>query len=195
MPKVDKPIKEKLLEFLNSKNYFTDGLAFAEEKTGVNRVYLFGGCVALLALYLVVGYASGFIVALLGFVYPAYASVKAIESSDKEDDTQWLTYWVVYSTFSIGEFFSDIFLSWFPLYFLFKCMFLGWCMAPFSWNGSEVIYSRFIQPFVVKHQSEAEQLLAQATQAAKGIYDKAETEVKKVAMDHVLNDEESEKDK
>lgn len=43
MPKVDKPIKDKLIEFLNSKNYFTDGLAFAEEKTGVNRLYLFGG--------------------------------------------------------------------------------------------------------------------------------------------------------
>ena len=49
-----------------------------------------------------------------------YFRVKAIESNDKDDDTQWLTYWVVYSTFSIGEFFSDIFLSWFPLYFLFK---------------------------------------------------------------------------
>jgi len=195
MPKVDKPIKEQVIEFLNSKNYFTDALAFAEEKTGVNRLYLFGGCVALLSLYLIVGYASGFIVALLGFIYPAYASVKAIESNDKEDDTQWLTYWVVYSTFNIGEFFSDIFLSWFPLYFLFKCMFLGWCMAPFSWNGSVVIYGRFIQPFVLKHQSEAEQLLAQASQAAKGIYDQAETEVKKAAMDHVLNNEEAEKDK
>ena len=46
--------------------------------------------------------------------------VKAIESERKDDDTQWLTYWTVYSAFSIVEFFSDIFLSWFPLYFLFK---------------------------------------------------------------------------
>jgi receptor expression-enhancing protein 5/6 len=189
MVKNDKPIKEKLLDFLNSKNYFTDGLAFAESKTGVNRLYLFGGCVAVLSLYLVVGYASGFIVALLGFLYPAYASVKAIESSDKDDDTQWLTYWVVYSAFSIAEFFSDIFLSWFPLYFLFKCMFLCWCMAPFSWNGSEFIYRRFIQPFVMKHESEAEALLSQATAAAKDLYGKAESEAKKVAMDHVLGDE------
>jgi len=197
MVKVDKPIKEKIEDFLNSKNYFTDALALAEQKTGVDRKYLFGGCVAVLSLYLVVGYASGFIVALLGFLYPAYASVKAIESSDKDDDTQWLTYWVVYSSFSIGEFFSDIFLSWFPLYFLFKCMFLCWCMAPFSWNGSEFIYRRFIQPFVMKHESEAEQLISQATAAAKGIYDQAEGEVKKAVTDHVLNNDadETEKDK
>ena len=49
--------------------------------------------------------------------------VKAIESERKDDDTQWLTYWTVYSAFSIVEYFSDIFLSWFPLYFLFKVNF------------------------------------------------------------------------
>ena len=53
------------------------------------------------------------------FVY----RVKAIESTNKEDDTQWLTYWVVYAAFNIVEFFSDIFLGWFPLYFLFKVWF------------------------------------------------------------------------
>jgi len=192
MVRDDKPIKEKVVEFLNSKNYFTDGLEFVETKTGVDRLYLFSGCVAVLALYLVVGYASGFIVALLGFLYPAYASVKAIESTDKEDDTQWLTYWVVYSAFSIAEFFSDIFLSWFPLYFLFKCAFLCWCMAPFSWNGSEFIYRRFIQPFVEKHTEDAEELLSKAAGLAKDLYGKAETEAKKVAIDHVMGDSSAE---
>jgi len=183
-------VKEKLTEFLYQKNYFTDALAFLESKTGVNRLYLFGGCVVVLSLYLVVGYASGFIVALLGFLYPAYASVKAIESTQKDDDTQWLTYWVVYSAFSIIEFFSDIFLSWFPLYFLFKCIFLCWCMAPFSWNGSEFIYRKFIGPFVMKHSSEADDLLSEAAKVAKDLYGQAEKEAKKVAVDHVLGDKE-----
>lgn len=44
-------------------------------------------------------------------------SIKAIESTVKEDDTQWLTYWVVYGLFSIVEAFSDIFLFWFPFYY------------------------------------------------------------------------------
>lgn len=47
-------------------------------------------------------------------------SIKAIESSSKEDDTTWLTYWVVYGLFSIAESFSDIFLYWFPCYYLGK---------------------------------------------------------------------------
>lgn len=44
-------------------------------------------------------------------------SIKAIESNNKEDDTKWLTYWVVYGLFSVAEFFSDIFLFWFPFYY------------------------------------------------------------------------------
>ena len=48
---------------------------------------------------------------------PPSHSIKAIESSSKEDDTTWLTYWVVYGVFSIAEFSSDIFLYWFPFYY------------------------------------------------------------------------------
>lgn len=51
---------------------------------------------------------------------PVSLRVKAIESPSKEDDTKWLTYWVVYGVFSLGEFFSDIFLYWFPFYYAFK---------------------------------------------------------------------------
>lgn len=67
-------------------------------------------------------------------------SIKAIESNSKDDDTQWLTYWVVYGVFSIVEAFSDIFLSWFPFYyagkvlwpFSLQCFLFGWyCMLFF----------------------------------------------------------------
>lgn len=47
-------------------------------------------------------------------------SIKAIESPNKDDDTQWLTYWVVYGFFGVGEFFFDIVLSWFPFYYVCK---------------------------------------------------------------------------
>lgn len=55
----------------------------------------------------------------LGSLRPCYASprIKAIESPSKEDDTVWLTYWVVYGLFGLAEFFSDLLLSWFPFYY------------------------------------------------------------------------------
>ena len=47
-------------------------------------------------------------------------SCKAIDSEEKDDDTQWLTYWVVYAAFGLIEYFTDILLSWIPFYFLGK---------------------------------------------------------------------------
>lgn len=58
-------------------------------------------------------------------------SCKAIDSEDKDDDTQWLTYWVVYAAFGIIEYFTDILLSWIPFYFLAKVRSLLLPLWPF----------------------------------------------------------------
>ena len=57
--------------------------------------------------------------------YFSFSSCKAIDSEDKDDDTQWLTYWVVYAAFGIVEYFTDIILSWVPFYFLAKVNWFG----------------------------------------------------------------------
>ncbi|NXR37287.1 REEP6 protein, partial [Zosterops hypoxanthus] len=86
-------------------------------------------------------------------------SIKAIESNNKDDDTMWLTYWVVYGVFSVAEFFSDLFLHWFPFYYAGKCVFLVWCMSPVPWNGSQVIYNSVVRPFFLKHHKAMDNMM------------------------------------
>ena len=40
------------------------------------------------------------------FAYPAYCSIKALETLNEQDDKKWLTYWVVFAFFSVLEFFA-----------------------------------------------------------------------------------------
>lgn len=79
-----------------------------ETVTKVPKTYAVLGGVALFSLMVLLNLWGSLLTDLLGFVYPAYMSFKAIESKGKDDDTQWLTYWVVFGFMNVIEFFSDL---------------------------------------------------------------------------------------
>lgn len=152
--------RESLEKSLHDENQpWTCAFEWAESKTGIKRLYLFMVLIVCLAFYMVFGYAAQLLCNIIGFLYPAYRSIKALESPSKEDDTKWLTYWVVFAFFSVVEYFSNILLSWFPFYWLFKCLFHIWCFVPLENNGSIVIYNRIIRPRFLKHQEQVDNML------------------------------------
>ncbi|RWS29553.1 receptor expression-enhancing protein 5-like protein [Leptotrombidium deliense] len=111
---------KQLEEWLQQKNKVTELLDKVEKTTGVKKLYIVQGFLGFLSIYMILGHFAEFICNGVGFVYPAYASIAALESANKDDDTKWLTYWVVFAFFSVLEFFSDTLFSWFPFYWLAK---------------------------------------------------------------------------
>lgn len=82
---------------------------------------------------------------LAGFALPGYLSLKALKTKTTSDDTQLLTYWVVFASLQIVEFWSKTILYWIPAYFLFKTLFLIYIALP-STNGAELIYKTILAP-------------------------------------------------
>ena len=109
------------------------------EKAKTDPVYIVGGGAVLTLLVMYFIFGAGLLCNLCGFVYPVYASIQALETKEKGDDTQWLTYWVIYAFFGLIEHFSDVILFWVPFYFSFKLGLLIWMMLP-QQNGATFIY-------------------------------------------------------
>lgn len=122
-------------------------LDIIEEKLGVDRLYVVSGAIVVLFLGMLGAFGGSPVANLVGFIYPTYKSYKALKSEKKEDDTQWLTYWVVYSFFIVIEDFTDVLMSWIPMYYIAKIAFLYFCMSP-TFQGSSIIFHKFIEPFL-----------------------------------------------
>lgn len=80
---------------------------------------------------------------LIGIGYPTFKSFEAIKSPGSKDDTQWLTYWVVYSVYNFIETLLWVILAWIPLYGLVKVLALVWLVAP-QFQGATYLYNAFI---------------------------------------------------
>ncbi|KAK2588904.1 hypothetical protein KPH14_001762 [Odynerus spinipes] len=160
-------IKESIEKALKDESKpWTKYFALAERKTGIDRVYLFVQLVAIVAIYLLFGVGQQLVCNIIGFLYPAYCSMKALETPKKDDDTKWLTYWVVFALFTIIEFFSEFIVSIIPFYWLLKCFFYVWLMAPTEYNGSLVLYRRIVRPKFVHYQPNLDKLISTARETA-----------------------------
>ncbi|KAJ7524090.1 hypothetical protein O6H91_18G077300 [Diphasiastrum complanatum] len=86
----------------------------------------------------------------LTLLYPLYASVRAIESTRKDDDHQWLSYWIIYSFLTLFELGAEPILKWIPFWPLAKLVFACWLVLP-QFHGAAFVYERCLQPRVIRH--------------------------------------------
>jgi len=115
-----------------------------EKQAGVPKAYAVLGLGALYFFLIIFNLGGQLLTNFAGFVIPGYYSMAALFSPGSSDDTQWLTYWVVFAFFTVLESFVNI-IYWFPFYFVFKFVFLLWLALP-PFHGAQIIFRSFLAP-------------------------------------------------
>jgi receptor expression-enhancing protein 5/6 len=124
-----------------------------EEKTGHSKVYFFLGAVLLVSTFILGFGGLKLVTDLVGFLYPAYMSFKSMESSPKgvpDDATQWLTYWVIFSSLTVIEGLFTFIVNLIPFYYGIKMGLIIWLYHPKT-TGAEVIYNQIVRPKILPH--------------------------------------------
>ncbi|KAI0514365.1 TB2/DP1, HVA22 family-domain-containing protein [Xylaria bambusicola] len=124
-----------------------------EKQTAVPKVYAVIGVATLYLFFIIFNLGGQLLTNLAGFVIPGYYSLAALFSASKTDDTQWLTYWVVFSFFTVIESLISV-VYWFPFYYTFKFVFLLWLSLP-AFSGAQLIFRSFMQPMLSRYFSES----------------------------------------
>ncbi|KAJ6787579.1 hypothetical protein PWT90_00662 [Aphanocladium album] len=120
-----------------------------EKQAGVPKAYAVIGVAALYFFLIIFNLGGQLLTNFAGFVIPGYYSLAALFTETKDDDTQWLTYWVVFAFFSVIESFFNI-VYWFPFYFVFKFVFLLWLSLP-MFRGAEIVFRSFLAPTLSRY--------------------------------------------
>jgi receptor expression-enhancing protein 5/6 len=145
-----------------------------EEKTGQSKVYFFvGGVLLLFGLIYGIGGFELF-ANLIGFVYPAYMSLKALEGGKNVDGnaTQWMTYWILFCSLTLIESTFPFVTEHFKWYYLVKIVTVIYLYHPKT-NGAEMLYTSAIRPYVVPL------INGSTTPSAKPVEGEKEAEAKK----------------
>ncbi|ONH68134.1 Protein YOP1 [Cyberlindnera fabianii] len=143
-----------------------------EQASGLPRSYAIVGAGVLyfFLIFINVGGIGQLLSNIAGFVIPGYLSLKALNTESTKDDTELLTYWVVFAFLNVIEFWSKAILYWIPFYWFMKTIFLLYLSLP-QFGGAQVVYGALIKPLADKWigATPAKKVADRVDQAAEGL--------------------------
>ncbi|KAI1118198.1 TB2/DP1, HVA22 family-domain-containing protein [Nemania sp. NC0429] len=102
-----------------------------------------------------------FFASIASFLFPLFASYKALKTSDPTQLTPWLMYWSVLSCALLVESWTEFVLVWVPFYSWIRLGFLLWLVLP-STQGARVLYEGYLHPYLEENELAIEEFIASA---------------------------------
>ncbi|KAI2608037.1 TB2/DP1, HVA22 family-domain-containing protein [Hypoxylon sp. NC1633] len=95
------------------------------------------------------------------FLFPLFASYKALKTSDPAQLTPWLMYWSVLSCGLLVESWTEFILVWIPFYAYMRLFFLLYLVLPQT-QGARLLYETYLHPYLEENESAIEDFIASA---------------------------------
>ncbi|KAM3506974.1 hypothetical protein MY10362_002029 [Beauveria mimosiformis] len=102
------------------------------------------------------------------FLFPIFASYKALKTSDPAQLTPWLMYWVVFSICLLAESWVAFIVTWIPFYGYFRLLFLLYLILPQS-QGARVLYEQYVHPFLQDNEAYIDEFIANSHERLKSM--------------------------
>ncbi|KAK0644037.1 TB2/DP1, HVA22 family-domain-containing protein [Cercophora newfieldiana] len=96
---------------------------------------------------------------IASFLFPLFASYKALKTSDPGQLTPWLMYWVVLACALLVESWTEWFLVWIPFYAYIRLLFLLYLVLPQT-QGARIIYQTYVHPWLQENEGTIEDFIA-----------------------------------
>ncbi|TAQ90557.1 hypothetical protein B7494_g1132 [Chlorociboria aeruginascens] len=100
------------------------------------------------------------------FLFPVFASYKALKTSDPALLTPWLMYWVVLACALLFESWAGFILVWIPFYAWIRLGFLLYLILPQT-QGAKVLYQTHVHPFLHENEIAIDDFISSAHDRAK----------------------------
>ncbi|KAG5997750.1 hypothetical protein E4U54_002316 [Claviceps lovelessii] len=98
---------------------------------------------------------------IASFLFPIFASYKALKTSDPSQLTPWLMYWVVFSICLLVESWFSFILFWIPFYGYIRLFFFLYLILPQT-QGARVLYESKVHPFLQENENTIDEFIASA---------------------------------
>ncbi|KAI0169280.1 TB2/DP1, HVA22 family-domain-containing protein [Hypoxylon sp. FL1284] len=95
------------------------------------------------------------------FLFPLFASYKALKTSDPAQLTPWLMYWSVLSCALLVESWTEFLLVWVPFYSYLRLFFLLYLVLPQT-QGARLLYETYLHPYLEENETAIEDFIASA---------------------------------
>ncbi|KAI9683079.1 MAG: hypothetical protein M1829_005870 [Trizodia sp. TS-e1964] len=102
------------------------------------------------------------------FLFPVFASYKALKTNDPSQLKPWLMYWVVLACFLVAESWTEWAFVWFPFYAWIRAFTLLYLVLPQS-QGARLIYQTRIDPFLTEHELQIDDFISSSHERAKAL--------------------------